>query len=463
MTDFSYRRIFIIGLGFFSISIVWQLYNSFMPLMLGNFIDSKMIRGMIMGLDNVANIFLIPIIGAWSDRIVNRGYGQRMPFLWVGMPLAALFLFVMPHYVNLWTLILIDIGFLLTMTLFRSPTVSLMPDVTPEAKRSQANGIINFMGGIGALITLFLLSPLYDMDKSMPFYIGGVVLLVVIVILTLYLRKLYASPSISASVHSESSSPTGPTEFTGSTETTASTETTPSKDLQINASPSEGDNVSSTTSKEPALKVLLFEIGQIFTDKDHLLIRYALLGIFFWFIAFSSVEAQFTTYGVEFLGLSEGVASLTLGFFSLSFIIFSIPSGSLAKKFGRTHVIQTGVIGMFLLFAVLFFLRDLTLIRSTMFICGLFCAFINIHIYPLIVRHAPEGGIGLYTGIYYIFSSVAAAVGPFLLGGVMDVFGYPALFIGAGLSLIATFWCMRKVRKGSQAAVKVSAIDRMQM
>lgn len=408
--DFSYRRIFVIGLGFFSISIVWQLYNSFMPLMLGDFIESKMLRGMIMGLDNLANIFLIPIIGAWSDRMANRGYGQRMPFLWVGMPLAALFLFIMPHYMNLWSLILIDIGFLLMMTLFRSPTVALMPDLTPETRRSQANGIVNFMGGVGALITLFLLSPLYDQDQAMPFYIGGAVLLVVIIVLTLYLRKLYAS------------------------------------------SPESVNEASSTSAEEPALKALFKETRQIFSYKEHFLIRYALLAIFFWFIAFSSVEAQFTTYGVEFLGLSEGIASLTLGFFSLSFILFSIPSGLLAQKMGRTQVIQTGIIGMFLLFILLFFLRDVILIRVAMLVGGLFCAFINIHIYPVIVQHAPQSGIGLYTGIYYIFSSVSAAIGPFLLGGVMDVFGYPALFIGANVALIAAFWCIRKMQKVSQNA-----------
>ena len=123
---FTYGNIFIIGLGFFSISVVWQLYNAFMPLMLGEFIKSKALRGTIMGLDNLANIFLIALIGAWSDQIVSR-MGKRLPFLVAGMPLAAVFLFVMPHYLNLWTLILIDIGFLLAMTLFRAPTISLMP------------------------------------------------------------------------------------------------------------------------------------------------------------------------------------------------------------------------------------------------------------------------------------------------------------------------------------------------
>jgi len=38
------------------------------------------------------------------------------------------------------------------MALFRTPVVALMPDITPSRFRSQANGIINFMGGLGALL-----------------------------------------------------------------------------------------------------------------------------------------------------------------------------------------------------------------------------------------------------------------------------------------------------------------------
>ena len=37
----------------------------------------------------------------------------------------------------------------LSMAIFRAPTVALMPDITPPALRSKANGVINLMGGLG--------------------------------------------------------------------------------------------------------------------------------------------------------------------------------------------------------------------------------------------------------------------------------------------------------------------------
>jgi MFS family permease len=176
-------------------------------------------------------------------------------------------------------------------------------------------------------------------------------------------------------------------------------------------------------------------------------VLYTLFAIFFWFIGYSAVEAQFTTYGVEYLDLKEGVASLTLGFFSLSFILFAIPSGLLVKKLGRARTINLGIMGLIVMFLLLFLIQDLLWIRVIMLLGGLCWALINIHSYPMIVQHATAGKIGLYTGIYYLFSSVASSIGPFLLGGVMDLFGYPALFIGASVSLLAAFWFMRKARR----------------
>ena len=53
------------------------------------------------------------------------------------------------------------------MGIYRSPAVSLMPDVTPKPLRSKANAVINFMGTMGgafAYVLVFLLAsgPIFD-------------------------------------------------------------------------------------------------------------------------------------------------------------------------------------------------------------------------------------------------------------------------------------------------------------
>lgn len=396
MKSFSYNRIFVIGLGFFVISVVWQVYNAFMPLMLADFIESKSLIGMIMGIDNFANLILIPIIGAWSDRISTQ-YGKRLPFLMIGMPLAALFLLLMPNYNSLWFLILVDIGFLLSMTIFRAPTVSLMPDVTPSEKRSPANGVINFMGGLGALVAFFVLAPLYDHNHLLPFYLTAGVMLLVLVTLFFVLINIV-----------------------------------PKED--------EGYNEETQESQVGIVKGII----EIFRRKDRAMIN-LLFAIFFWFIAYSGVDTLFTIYGTETLELSKGSAALLLGFMSVSFIIFAIPSGFLAKYLGRTRVIQIGLLCMAVALIGLFFVENLLLIRVFLLFGGISWALINIHSYPMVVDMTTQSKIGLYTGIYYLFSSLSQMVGPTIVGFFMDMFGNRYLFLSSTIFALIAFYFITRV------------------
>lgn len=404
MQSFSYNRIFAIGLGFFIISVAWELYNTFMPVMLGEFIESNAVIGMIMGIDNFANLFLIPIMAAWSDR-VNTSFGKRIPFLMVGMPLAALFLFLMPNYNSLLYLILVDIGFLLAMSLYRAPTVSLMPDVTPSDKRSPANGIINFMGGMGALIVFFVLGKLYDVDKRYPFYIASGAMLIILVILMIVIRNIIKRK---AHVHAEESS-----------------------------------------EHNQSFKEILDGIKGIFVNKDRSAL-FLLLAIFFWFLAYSGVTSLFTRYSTTTLGLTEGQSAILLGFMSVSFLLFAIPSGFIGKKLGRARTIQIGLIFMTLALVGLFFFHDIesiNWIRGLLLIGGLAWAFINIHSYPSVVDLTTAQKIGLFTGIYYVFSSLSQMVGPAIVGFFMDQFGNEYMFLSASFFAIIALLFMIPVHR----------------
>jgi MFS family permease len=102
-------------------------------------------------IDNYIALFLQPYIGQKSDRTYTR-FGRRMPYLLIGIPMAALFFALIPFHTSLLTLIILMVCMNLSMAIFRSPTIALMPDITPESKRTKANGIINFMGGCGVIL-----------------------------------------------------------------------------------------------------------------------------------------------------------------------------------------------------------------------------------------------------------------------------------------------------------------------
>ena len=153
----NYKRTFFIGLAFLSISAFWQMYDNIIPLILQNtFGLGETLTGALMAADNVLALFLLPLFGALSDRL-ETGFGKRMPFITAGTILAVMFMLVLPaadRGRNLMLFIVALFALLVSMGLYRSPAVALMPDLTPNKLRSKGNAVINLMGAVGGVYTL---------------------------------------------------------------------------------------------------------------------------------------------------------------------------------------------------------------------------------------------------------------------------------------------------------------------
>lgn len=105
--------------------------------------------------DNALAIFMLPLFGSLSDK-TNCKYGKRMPYIVIGMILSALFfplIAIMFYIESLLGVIIMMAVILIIMNMYRNPAVALMPDVTPKPLRSKANGIINFVGYLGAIFS----------------------------------------------------------------------------------------------------------------------------------------------------------------------------------------------------------------------------------------------------------------------------------------------------------------------
>lgn len=388
------RRTWLLGFGFFSISLTWALYNAFVPLYLDNFLTRAAVIGFMMTIDNYFAMFLQPWIGHRSDKTVTR-FGRRMPYLMLGMPLAAVFTVLIPLHNGFVTLLVCMILMNLSMSLFRSPTVALMPDITEEAKRTKANGIINFMGGLGSVLAFGVGGVLYGLSSYVPFMLAGFVMLLCMFVLKLFIQE----PVVL-------------------------------KDLKVEERPS-------VRIKDQLDRTTLYILG----------------AIFFWFVAYQGVEALFTLYGTKQAGMTEGEAAFSLTFFSLAFLAFALPSGWLGARFGKRQIITVGVIGLIFIFGGVTFVDSVFWLRILLLVGGLFWACININSYPWIISTGTEESIGTRTGIYYFVSSLAAIVSPPLLGLVMDWFGYSSLFISASLGMLLALTCLIATSRNRVAKV----------
>ena len=71
---------------------------------------------------------------------------------------------------------------------------------------------------------------------------------------------------------------------------------------------------------------MLASLKEAFRDPDKSALR-MLLAIFFWFLAYTAIEAFFTLYAQNHLGLAEADGARLLGQLSLIFVLFALPAG----------------------------------------------------------------------------------------------------------------------------------------
>lgn len=422
----DYKKTMLIGFGFLATSISWAVYNAYVPLLLNDYLPEQFTVipdvfwlgkataiGAIMTIDNIFGAIFQPIFGSISDKTRTR-FGRRMPFIMVGIPICAVAFFFIPYTTVLWALITVLILFNFIMSIWRAPVVALMPDLTPSRFRSQANGIINFMGGVGTLIAFLAGGLLFNWGgMDYPFALGAIVMVIALVVLKIFIRE-----------------PMRPIEEP--VEKPAKKAKAPKPELTVQQ-------------KKRKRKSLLA----------------ILIAILFWFMGYNAVETFFTLYvtttfkNASGVFLSGGDASLMLSVFSLAFLAFAIPAGFIGARVGRKKTILTGLAGITVLFLIMFFISDQTILYTLLILGGLCWAAINVNSLPMVVDMTGFSSLGKYTGYYYLFSFSASIVSPILFGAIRDFSqSYQNLFIYSAIAFAVAFVSMLFISKGDGEAKK---------
>lgn len=412
----NYKRTFFIGLAFLSISGFWQMYDSIIPLMLQNtFHLGETVTGALMAMDNVLAIFLLPLFGTLSDKADTK-IGKRMPFIVGGTLLAVTFLLLLSAADKKQSLVMfLSILFLLllSMGLYRSPAVALMPDLTPNRLRSKANAVINLMGAVGgvyALIMIKLLVGAGERPDYLPLFIsiGGLMLVAVAVLFATVKEKRIA----------EEIKKQGAESGEGKEDRVVPQKTAMPKEVK---------------------RSMIF----------------LLISIFLWFTAYNAVTTAFSRYTRVVWHMEGGSFADCLMVATVAAICSYIPIGNIASRVGRKKTILAGIALMSLCyFAAVFVGAYHPLINIAFAAIGVGWAAINVNSYPMIVEMSKGCDIGKFTGTYYTFSMAAQIFTPVLSGFLLENVSYRTLFPYAFLFSILAFVTMIQVHHGDSRPEK---------
>ncbi len=408
---FSYGKVILIGIGYFGISVSWAAYNVFVPVLLANkFQLGPASIGAFMALDNIAALLIQPPVGAWSDRL-RSPLGRRMPFILVGAPVAAAVLGFIPMAAAFPVFVACAVGFLLSMAFWRSPFFTLLPDTTPSSCRSQANGVINSIGVLGAMIAFLGGAQLYGLNPAYPFWLGSVLLLASVVLLFLFLREVPAEQRV--------------------------------------------------TERPPGVFETLREAWQ---DRDKSVLR-VLCAILLVFISNNALDAFIALYTVHHLGLTAADGARLMGQLTVAFVLFAVPAGLIGSRAGRRWSICVGIAIMMLCGLMQYLLPTSSLTRQVgslpllgpipiaglaMMLTGVGWALIHTNALPMVVDSTTADKAGTYVGLYYLFSTLGAIIGPIATGWIIELNGidYGRTMLAGPFFLLLALTVMIGVQRG---------------
>ena len=446
--DYLKRTIWI-GLAFFGILLVWQLYNTYCSPMLAmlfaksdypdkiaaasavnltkmkdilaagyitsnDYLKIQWKVGIIMALDNIAALFMMPLFGNWSDKTHSK-LGKRMPFIIVGSVVTAFVLPLIPLFFNMGmentsNITAALIGMICTMVVvimfmmsYRSPAVALMPDLTPKPLRSRANGIINVVGyaggAIGAIfgIVIPVTSYMEGTSKSLwtlevPFLVSSVVLLVSLALLLIKVKENKLHEQL---------------------------------DAEIARGDAMGESAEQVTTSGKLSKNNLRNLALI------------LVAEVFWFMSLNGIETFQTNYLMFHFNTSSGGGAIMTVLSGAASVCGFLIAGPIADKIGRKWTIMTGICTVVLGYAAYALVGALTKQAAdptfdssfpwTFYIItpivGLGTSLIHICSFPLVTDYCTSDKLGKFTSLYYTASMLAQSVTPILIGLIFMAVG----------------------------------------
>jgi len=401
----SWRNIIIAATLPAVMEVIWQLYNTYVPVFLqaGNpafteagetavgFGLGPALTGFILVFDNIAGLFISPLVGAWSDSLRTK-WGRRMPFVLFGVPVAVAAFIVIPLIpmaikpeLNgqtgqltglLIPFILSLVVVLIAFAIVRPIADVLMFDITPSEHRTTANGIAGAIAGFLVVLTALGGAALYDVYGPLPFWIAAGLALVILLLTWAWVKE-----------------------------------------------PEELASAKELAGEPFNLKGIVNFLRGL--PKEHARsLGFLLLSNLLSYIALAQMQAFLSSYGVFSLGMEVSAAAMLVAIPAIAFMIIAVPAGLLSNKIGRKNTQIIGLVGYAVGALVIYLFPSATMLNVGLLICGLTWPLANVVQVAMIIDSAPvETLMGTYTGLRQIAVTLGFIIGPILGGSLVEAMG----------------------------------------
>lgn len=528
----NYKQTFLIGFGFMGCMLMWSVYNSYVPVIfraklteltnggaaLPGFLSVALLVNAIMTIDNIFGVIFQPYFGKRSDSTHTK-WGKRMPYIIVCLPICAIFFSLIPvaatvkaGVLSIILMMTVIIFFNFTMSVWRSPVVSLMPDFTPSHLQSDANAVINIMGGIGqmigfvvgtiatTLVGLLGFTAMQEALKAKTNSLGQILATnpdgsVVVNYLNGFdptaadvkehVDNFIASGRDALYLNNGTFSSAGePSQLVAQKVAAVGADGNP---IYVNYTPVfvvaaiisvlclviltifYKRNKQNDLSKDIVIendkgdKPKKIKIKDLPISKEERRSLLVMLGALFLINnATEAIVPNFTNFALDTLNVKPIYSTLMMAVFAVSLAAFGIPAGAMGRKLGRKKTIIIGLAVIVVMFAIYLAVSQFVTNRTFTWIVlwialvvgGAAVGCININTLPLVLAIGGRDYVGTFTGYYYTATFSAAITGPILCGLIIGLFNddYNFMFLFCAVMFAIGLAVITQVKHGESSA-----------
>jgi len=397
ISRFNKKAAFFVALAMFAQESVWNFYDAQVPASLRQYIGSAAVIGLLMGVDNLLGIFVQPWMAHKSDQHKARG-GNRVRFLLMGAPVAAVLFALIPWAVSFEMLLVAMVGFAFVANGFKSIAESLTADYQAPNHRSKGNAVARIGVALTILASAAISYVVVDKDLRLAFFIPAVLLVI----------GMYIACK------------------------------------GLSSQEPHGSMLGADDSPQLGLKGLVLDI---FTspDKRRLLL---LLAVFGANGTWTAIRSQLTPYVMEVLDLSRGTAG-SIGFpAGIAFLVAAIPVAIIADRTSRAVVCMLGMLVVALGCVAVFFATNTLQVSMAMALVAVGWAAFAINAVAILWSIVPnQKYLGTYTGLYWTAAAIGQTLMPAFLGLLVDLTAWRYMMLHAAvLSCLSALLVLKVVR-----------------
>ena len=383
--------------------------GTYLPVLVADAASSATAIAALIAVEGVLALFLPVVVGERSDRL-RTSIGGRLPFVLAGVPVVCVTLVLLGFQDSPGPALAIVIVLFAAYYVAYEPYRALYPDLVPRRDVGRSQSAQAVARGVGTALALVVGGLLLALDETAPFVAASGVLLVTTGAFVWALLR---------------------------------------RDYDLQQEP--GDPMRA--------RAAFGEVRRLLSELPGLRAFFAANAL--WEAALAAIRTFVVLWVTAGLGLSLVASAGVIGAAGVFVLAGAAMAGRLAERFGTRRVVRATAVTYGAPMIVPLLSDDTALLLLMIPVISASAGIMMALPYAMLIPMMPTAGHGLLTGVYSMSRGVGIVLGPLLagaaiqaqqaLGAPFGTVGYSALWLVAGLLLLASVPLLGDVRRPGPA------------